>query len=84
LPHQFINKIIIYPTKINLKMKKIYLALTCMASLMMMTACGGDKKPNAADTENENTEVVENAEEQSEESEGEEASEEAVANPADA
>ncbi len=65
-------------------MKKIYLALTCMASLMMMTACGGEKKPNASDTENENTEVVENAEEQSEESEGEEASEEAVANPADA
>lgn len=63
-------------------MKKVYLALTCMASLMMMTACGGDKKPNADDTETENTEVVENenAEEQSEESE---ASEEAVANPAD-
>ena len=25
-------------------MKKIYLALLCMASLSLMTACGGDKK----------------------------------------
>ena len=62
-------------------MKKIYLALTCMASLMLMTACGGDKKTDAADTENENTEVMENAEEPSEEGE---ANEEAVADPADA
>ena len=62
-------------------MKKIYLALTCMASLLLMTACGGDKKTDASNNENENTEVVEEAEEQGEE---EEASEEAVANPADA
>ena len=61
-------------------MKKIYLALTCMASLMMMTACGGDKKTDAADNENENTEVVDETEEQNEE----EAGEEAKANPADA
>lgn len=62
-------------------MKKIYLALTCIASFMLMTACGGDKKTNDANNENENTEVVEEAEEQNEETE---ADEEAVANPADA
>ena len=40
-------------------MKKIYLALMCMASLTMMTACGGDKKADkAADTEGENTEMT--------------------------
>ncbi|MBR7049095.1 MAG: hypothetical protein IKI16_04505 [Prevotella sp.] len=62
-------------------MKKIYLALTCMASLLLMTACGGEKKTDASENENENTEVVEEAAEQSEEGE---AGEGAVANPADA
>lgn len=38
-------------------MKKIYFALMCLASLAMMTACGGDKKAeNANDAEN--TELV--------------------------
>jgi len=50
-------------------MKKIYLALLCMASLSMMTACGGDKKADkAADAEGKETEVVsdddQNADEQ--------------------
>ena len=40
-------------------MKKIYLALMCMASLAMMTACGGDKKADkAAEAESENTEMT--------------------------
>ncbi|MBR2235322.1 MAG: hypothetical protein IJ892_09740 [Prevotella sp.] len=49
-------------------MKKVYLALMCMASLVMTTACGGDKKADkAADAESENTEMTadnEQAEEQ--------------------
>lgn len=49
-------------------MKKIYLALMCMASLTLTTACGGDKKADkTADTEGENTEMTndeQNAEEQ--------------------
>ena len=55
-------------------MKKIYLALMCMASLSMMTACGGDKKADkAADAEGENTEMAneeQNAEEPSAEEQG--------------
>lgn len=38
-------------------MKKVFLALMCMASLSLMTACGGDKKADkAATAEGENTE----------------------------
>ncbi len=52
----------------NYCMRKIYLALMCMASLSLMTACGGDKKADkAADVEGENTEMTneeQNAEEQ--------------------
>jgi hypothetical protein len=61
-------------------MKKIYLALMCMASLSMMTACGGDKKADkAAEAGGETTEVTnddeQNAEEQqTEEQEGNEMS----------
>ena len=63
-------------------MKKVYLALMCMASLTMMTACGGNKADNA-DAEKENTEAVENAEDQQAEAEAD-GEEKAVANPADA
>jgi len=67
-------------------MKKIYLALMCMASFMLLTACGGDKKTN--DANNENTEMVEDTEKQNEEAEEQneetESGEEAVATPADA
>ena len=45
-------------------MKKIYLALMCMASLSLMTACG-DKKSGKGDAKDENkTEEVANADEQ--------------------
>ncbi len=65
-------------------MKKVYLALMCMASLTMMTACGGNKADNA-NAEKENTEAVENADEQQAEAEAEaDAEEKTVANPADA
>ena len=41
-------------------MKKIYLALMCMASLSLMTACG-DKKSDKGDANDENkTEEVTN------------------------
>ena len=63
-------------------MKKVYLALMCMASLTMMTACGGNKADNA-NAEKENTEAVENADEQQAEAEAD-AEEKTVANPADA
>ena len=45
-------------------MKKIYLALMCMASFALMTACGGDKKADnkAESNGTENTENVENNE----------------------
>ena len=71
-------------------MKRVYLALTCMASLILMTACGGNKKAEMADAENENAEVVENTDEQQDDGvrctvdEEDTDSEEAVANPADA
>ncbi len=63
-------------------MKKVYLALMCMASLAMMTACGG-KKADQADAVKENTEAVENADGQQADAEAN-ADEQAVANPADA
>ena len=63
-------------------MKKVYLALMCMASLTMMTACGGNKANNA-DAAKENTETVENADEQQTEADAD-AEEKTVANPADA
>ncbi|MBR5697732.1 MAG: hypothetical protein IKX44_03805 [Prevotella sp.] len=70
-------------------MKKVYLALMCMASFVLMTACGGNKKADVADAEKENAEVVEDTDEEDDGvrcTEGEEDadSEEAVANPADA
>lgn len=63
-------------------MKKVYLALMCMASLTMMTACGGNKAEQN-DAAKENTEAVENADEQQNEAEAN-GDEQAVANPADA
>lgn len=57
-------------------MKKIYLALMCMASLAMMTACGGDKKADKAN-DAENTEIV-NEEAQTVEGEEAEAGEQDV------
>ena len=45
-------------------MKKIYLALMCMASFSLMTACSGDKKGDKANAEGENTEEVVNDDEQ--------------------
>ena len=71
-------------------MKKVYLALMCMASFVLMTACGGNKKADVADAEKENAEVVEDTDEQQDdgvrctEDEEDTDSEEAVANPADA
>jgi hypothetical protein len=54
-------------------MKKIYLALMCMASLSMMTACGGDKKGDkGADAEGEETEVVSEDEQNADEQEASE------------
>ncbi len=66
-------------------MKKVYLALMCIACLALMTACGGQKGDQDNEVE-ENTEAVENEEEKDEteaEAEAEEGGE-AVANPADA
>ena len=66
-------------------MKKVYLALMCIACLALMTACGGQKGDQDNEVE-ENTEAVENEEEEDEteaEAEAEEGGE-AVANPADA
>ena len=40
-------------------MKKIYLALMCMASFALMTACGGDKKTDKTASEGEETELTE-------------------------
>ena len=66
-------------------MKKIYLALMCMASLAMMTACGGDKKGDKADAEEENTEEVVNDDEQNaDEQEAEAAEADQWGNPAEA
>lgn len=69
-------------------MKKIYLALLCMAGLSMMTACGGDKKADkAADTEGENTEMAneeQNADEQGVAEEQSNSESEAWGNPAKA
>ena len=53
-------------------MKKIYLALMCTASLSMMTACGGDKKADKANAENETTEEVAANEQQADEQQAEE------------
>ena len=52
-------------------MKKIYLALMCMASLSLMTACGGDKKADKA-ADAEETEVVNEDEQTADEQEAEE------------
>lgn len=67
-------------------MKKVYLALMCVACLALMTACGGQKGDQEKEVE-ENTEAVESDEEEEDEDENEaeaEEGEEAVANPADA
>ena len=61
-------------------MKKVHLALLCMASLALMTACGG-KKADSADAVKENSVAIENADEQQDEIDF---NEEAVENPADA
>ena len=54
-------------------MKKIYLALLCMASLTFMTACGGsDKKADASDEQETADEVMD---EQADEQEADEAEE---------
>ena len=45
-------------------MRKIYLALVCVASLSTMTACGGDKKADKANAAEGNTEEVMNEDEQ--------------------
>ncbi len=53
-------------------MKKIYLALMCMASFSLMTACSGDKKGDkGADAEGEETEVVNDDEQNADEQEAE-------------
>ena len=68
-------------------MKKIYLALICTAGLMLMTACGGDKKAEEKAAEGENTEEVTNDDEQEAEeqtAEGEEADADVWGDPAKA
>ena len=39
-------------------MKKIYFALMCMASFTLMTACGGDKKSDSKDVDNDDQEEL--------------------------
>lgn len=61
-------------------MKKIYLALLCMASLTFMTACGGsDKKADASDEQETADEVMD---EQADEQEADEAEEQEGDTPA--